>query len=129
MEQELFYTMNIKVAAALLTLGFRPNVRPVERIVRQDGIESVVFWFDAQNDDGVKAIDVMNGMTKGGEKLAKTDPENPINYMRCFAANRDEMVNLIKQTPRKVVVEKNGTKAMLSENASEQAKIKAAKFL
>ena len=84
--------MNLKVAAALATMGFEASHPPVTRIVREDGIESTIFWFEATNDRGEKAMDIASGMTKGGDALDKSDPENVINYMRCFAANRDEML-------------------------------------
>jgi len=129
MAQELFHTMNLKVAAALATMGFEANHPPVTRIVREDGIESTLFWFEATNDRGEKAMDIANGMTKGGEALSKSDPENVINYMRCFALNRDEMVGLIKNTPRQIEVKKDGRKMLLSENASDETKRKSATML
>lgn len=121
--------MNLKVAAALATMGFNANNPAVTRIVREDGIESTLFWFQAVNDRGEKAMDIANGMTKGGESLSQSDPENAINYMRCFAANRDEMVGLIKNTPRQIEVKNGSRKMLLSENASDDAKRKAAEIL
>lgn len=129
MAQELFHTMNLKVAAALATMGFEASHPPVTRIVREDGIESTLFWFEATNDQGAKAMDVASGMTKGGPALDKSDPENPINYMRVFAANRDEMIGLIKNTPRQIEVKKDGRKMLLSENASDETKRKASAIL
>lgn len=129
MTQDLFHTMNLKVAAALATMGFEANNPPVLRIVRDDGVESVQFWFEATNNRGEKAMDIAKGMTKGGDALNKSDPENVINYMRCFAQNRDEMVSLIKNTPRQIEVKNGGRKMLLSENASDDAKRKAAAML
>jgi hypothetical protein len=68
-------------------------------------------------------------MTKGGESLNESDPENIINYLRCFAANRDEMIGLIKNTPRQVEVKNGGRKMLLSENASDETKRKSAAML
>jgi len=129
MTQELFHTMNIKVAAALATMGFEANTPPVTRIVREDGNESVIFWFEATNDRGEKAMTIAHGMTKGGESLNEADPENIINYLRCFAANRDEMIGLIKNTPRQVEIKNGGRKMLLSENASDETKRKSAAML
>lgn len=128
MTQELFHTMNLKVAAALVTLGFEVNTPPITRIIREDGVESTLFWFSGTNREGMKAMDVANGMTKRGDELSKSDPENPINYMRVFASNRDEMIGLIKNTPRQIEVKKDGRKLLLSENASDEARLKAAKI-
>lgn len=129
MTQELFHTMNIKVAAALATMGFEASSPPVTRIVREDGIESTLFWFEGSNDRGEKAMDIANWMTKGGDALNKSDPENVINYMRCFAQNRDEMVGLIKNAPRQIEVKNGGRKMLLSENASDETKRKSAAIL
>ena len=120
--------MNLKVAAALATMGFEANNPPVLRIVRDDGIESVQFWFEATNSMGEKAMDIANGMTKGGEALSKSDPENVINYMREFAAHRDGMIGLIKSTPRQIEVKKGGRKMLLSENATDEIKRQSAQI-
>jgi hypothetical protein len=61
-------------------------------------------------------------MTTGGEKLMQNNPESVINYMRCFAANRDELVADIKATPRMIEIEKDGRKFAISENASAEIK-------
>jgi hypothetical protein len=124
------YTSNLKAATALATLGFKfaPG-NPVTRIVRTDGKESTVFWFEAVNREGRKAAEVILGMTKGGEDLDKSDPENIVNYLRSFAANRDVLVDIIRGTPRMIEIERNGKRIAISENASEEMKRKFASKL
>ena len=129
MTQEFFHTSNIKVATALVTLGFELCKQPVTRTVRDDGKESTVFWFHPRNAEGKSAMDVFRGMTKDGEALNARDPENPINYLRSYAANRDEIVSLIRNTPRQVVIERNGRKIAIREDASEETRRKVSKFL
>lgn len=126
-KQELFHTINLKVATALLTLGFEKVT--ISKIVRADGKESVVFWFNAANADGLRADTVLDGMTRGGDALAEKDPENPINYMRVFAHNRDELVADIHKTPRMVEVAKDGRRVLIAETASEETKRKIAEML
>ena len=126
---KLFQTINLKAAVALATLGFKPNIPPVTRIVRQDGKESTVFWFDGINDKGQEASEVYRAMTKDGEDLEKRDPENPINYIRSALANRDVLVELIRNTPRIVEIERNGKKIAISENASMETKKSISKLL
>ena len=126
---KLFQTINLKAAVALATLGFKPNIPPVTRIVRQDGKESTVFWFDGINDKGQEASEVYRAMTKDGEDLEKRDPENPINYIRSALANRDVLVELIRNTPRIVEIERNGKKIAISENASMETKKSMSKLL
>jgi hypothetical protein len=65
-------------------------------------------------------------MTKGGEDLDKSDPENIVNYLRSFAANRDVLVDIIRGTPRMIEIERNGKRIAISENASEEMKRKFA---
>ena len=126
---KLFQTINLKAATALATLGFRLNSTPVTRIVRQDGKESTVFWFDGINDKGQDASEIYRAMTKEGEELERKDPENPINYIRAALANRDVLVDLIRNTPRIVEVERNGKKIAISENASVETKKSMTRFL
>jgi hypothetical protein len=128
--EEYFYTANLKAATALATLGFKlKNPNPITRTIRNDGKESTVFWFDSLNELGEKAEDVYSGMTKGGEELDKTDPENIINYLRAYAANRDVFVDLIRNTPRMLEVITNGKHILIREDASEEDKKNIAKMI
>jgi hypothetical protein len=124
---ELFHTTNVKVATALLTLGFEKIT--ISSMTRSDGQNSIVFWFTGTNADGLKAFEVFHGMTKGGEALSRKDPENVINYLRCFAGNRDQLIADIKHTPKMVVIEKDGQKIAISSTASEETKRQIAEMI
>ena len=118
----MFHTTNLKAATALVTLGFELLNPPVTRTVRDDGEDSTVFWFEPRNKEGKKAIDVYRGMTKGGEDLNESDPENPINYIRTALGNRDELISLIRNTPRNVVIKRMGRSIAIREDASKEQK-------
>jgi hypothetical protein len=129
-QEEFVYTANLKAATALATLGFGLKYpQPVTRTVRTDGKESTVFWFNSTNDRGERAEDVILGMTKGGEKLEQEDPEHIVNYLRAYAANRDALVDIIRQTPRRIVVETKGKRILVREDATEADKKELAKHL
>ena len=124
---ELFHTTNLKVATALLTLGFEKVT--ISKMTRADGQNSIVFWFAGTNADGIKARDVFHGMTTGGEALARKEPEHIVNYLRCYANNRDELIADIHNTPDMVVIEKDGQKIAISKNASEKTKRQIAEMI
>ena len=126
-KMELFHTTNLKVATALLTLGFEKVT--ISKMTRADGQNSIVFWFTGTNADGLKARDVFHGMTKGGEALARKEPEHIVNYLRCYANNRDELIADIHNTPDMVVIEKDGQKIAISKNASEEMKRQIAEMI
>lgn len=123
----LFHTTNLKVATALLTLGFEKIT--ISSMTRTDGQTSTVFWFSGNNADGLSASAVYHGMTNGGNALNRKDPENIINYLRCYAGNRDELITDIKATPRTIVIEKEGQKIAISEHASEETKRQIAEII
>lgn len=126
---KLFQTINLKAAVALATLGFKPNNPPVTRMVRADGKESTVFWFDATNDKGEDAASIYRLMTKDGDELEKKDPENPICYIRAALLNRDKLVDWIRETPRIIEITRNGKRIAISENASAETKKEMSAFL
>ena len=126
-KMELFHTTNLKVATALLTFGFEKVT--ISKMTRADGQNSIVFWFAGTNADGIKARDVLHGMTKGGEALARKEPEHIVNYLRCYANNRDELIADIHNTPDMVVIEKDGQKIAISKNASEDMKRQIAEMI
>jgi hypothetical protein len=129
-QEEFVYTANLKAATALATLGFGLKYpQPVTRTVRNDGKESTVFWFNSTNDRGEKAEEVILGMTKGGDKLEQDDPEHIVNYLRAYAANRDALVDIIRQTPRRIIVETNGKRILVREDATDADKAELAKRL
>jgi len=116
---EIFHTTNLKVAAVLSTLGFETHTPPVTRIVREDGRESIVFWFKPTNADGQAALTIYHQMTKGGEKLNAEDPENVINFVRIAMANLDEWRSLVRDCPRDVCIVTNNGRISIREGASE----------
>jgi hypothetical protein len=129
-KEEYVWTANLKAATALATLGFAlksPN--PVTRTIRSDKKESTVFWFDSTNDRGDRAEDILLWMTKGGEELEKRDPEHLVNYLRAYAANREALVDIIRGTPRHIVIERNGKRIAVREDATEEDKKALAKHL
>lgn len=129
-QEEYFYTANLKVATALVTLGFAPKMpNPITRTIRSDGRESTVFWFDATNKDGMQADEVFKGMTKGAEDIEKVDPENPINYIRAALQNREVLVDWIRATPQRVEVEIKGKKLLIRRDASEEDKKRLLKYI
>jgi len=119
-KEEFVWTSNLKAATALATLGFSlKHPSPVTRTIRTDKKESTVFWFNSTNDNGDRAEDILLWMTKGGDDLEKSDPEHLVNYLRAFAANRDALVDIIRSTPRHIVIETQGKKILVREDATE----------
>lgn len=123
----LFHTTSVKVATALLTLGFEKIT--ISSMTRTDGATSIVFWFAGANADGLTASAVHHGMTKGALALARSEPENVINYLRCALNNRDELIADIHATPKMVVIEKDGQKIAISATASEETKRQIAEII
>jgi hypothetical protein len=68
-------------------------------------------------------------MTKGGDDLERNDPEHIVNYLRAYAANRDALVDIIRQTPRRIVVETNGKRILVREDATDAERREIAKHL
>jgi hypothetical protein len=129
-KEEFVWTANLKAATALATLGFgMKNPNAVTRTIRSDKKESTVFWFNSTNDKGDHAEDILLWMTKGGEELEKSDPEHIVNYLRAYAANRDALVDIIRNTPRHIIIERNGKKIAIREDATEEDKKEIAKHL
>jgi hypothetical protein len=91
-------------------------------MVRPDGKESTVFWFDELSTTGAKARDVVLGMTKEADALDASDPENPINYIRAALLNRDTLVDLVHSTPRRIIIERNGKRIAIREDATDADK-------
>ena len=127
---QLFHTSNLKLAASLATLGFELHESPVTRQVRNDGNESTVFWFKATHPQtGESAFEVFQNFTKRADFFTESNPEHPLNYMRAVLHNRDEFVDLIRNTPRDVVIERNGRRIAIRETASDETKKKFAALL
>ena len=127
----VFSTRDLKLAAILATLGFEfeAPTRPATRIRRESGDESTVFHFLANHPTtGQRADDVMRAFAKG-DALLEAEPESPVAYMLAVLRNRDELVSVVKQTPRQVVFERNGKIISISENATPEDKARFAKFI
>ena len=127
----VFSTRDLKLSAILCTLGFNFEnpATPATRIKRESGEESTVFHFiPAHPETGQHAEDVMRGFAKG-EDYITANTETPLAYMMAVLRNRDELVSVVKQTPRQVVFERNGKIISMSENATPADKARFAKFI
>jgi hypothetical protein len=129
---QLFSTQNLKVASVLTALGFNfeNDAAPVTRVSRQNGNESTVFWFHALHPTTGQTADQVNRwMTVEGDDFCDKNPEHPVAYMRAALMNRDELVGVVKRTPRMCVIERNGKTIAISEHATDEDKKRFAKFL
>ena len=127
----VFSTRDLKLAAILCTLGFsfENPAAPATRIKRESGEESTVFHFIASHPQtGQQASEIMRSFA-AGEDYITTHTETPLAHMMAVLRNRDEMVGVVKQTPRQVVFERNGKIISISENATAEDKARFAKFI
>jgi hypothetical protein len=127
----IFSTRDLKLASILTTLGFEFEnaATPASRIKRESGEESTVFHFLANHPtSGQTADEVMRAFAAGEDYIAAHQDE-PLAYMLAVLRNRDELVSVVKQTPRQVVFERNGKIISISENATEADKKRFAKFM
>jgi hypothetical protein len=128
---DLFHTVNLKLASALLTLGWNLyEQEPVTRIVNPDQTETTRFFFLSRHPEtGASAFEVFKNFEKHAEVFATADPEHPLNYIRAALYNRDELVGLVKRTHRMVSIHRNGKRIAISEHADAETKQKLAKFI
>lgn len=127
----IFSTRDLKLAAILATLGFEFEnpAAPATRIKRESGDESTVFHFLSSHPaTGQRADEVMRSFAKG-EEFVSANPESPLAYMLAVLRNRDELVTVVKQTPRQIVFTRNGKIISMSENATAEDKARFAKFI
>jgi hypothetical protein len=130
MNQELFYTSQIKVAAALVTMGFERAEPRITKIRREDGSSSIVFWFNPRNRDGVMARDVFRKMTRDADAFLASHPDDPINWMRCVQFARDGLVSEIHEAQAKVEVRgSSGHRAAITATATDAQKDQIARIL
>jgi hypothetical protein len=127
-QQKLFHTMNLMVADILLTYGF--ELVTFTHIVRSDGKQSKQFWFSSDSKEcAMDAQQVADFATTKHEQLAATDKEHPILWMRAALMNRNQLVEIIKQSPRMIEITNGGRKCLIAESASEETKRQVAEML
>lgn len=128
---DLFHTTSIKLAAALVTLGWNLyEAEPVTRLVNEDKSETTRFFFQSRHPEtGESAFDIFTKFDKQAEVFNSTDPEHPLNYIRSALLNRDELIGLVKRTHRLVTISRNGKRIAISERADAETKKNFARFL
>lgn len=114
----IFSTRDTKLATLLTTLGwqFENPSAPATRIKRESGEESTVFHFLASHPETSQpAEEIMGWITNGFP-----DPEHPAAYIQAALKNRDELLTVVKRTPRQVVFQRKGKLISISEHATEE---------
>jgi hypothetical protein len=116
------------VADILLTYGF--ELVTFTHIVRSDGKQSKQFWFSSDSKEcAMDAQEVADFATTKHEQLTATDKEHPILWMRAALMNRNQLVEIIKQSPRMIEITNGGRKCLIAESASEETKRQVAEML
>jgi hypothetical protein len=104
----LVYTQDIKLAAALLTLGAKPHEdRFIERI-EKEGHESCYFVFNPSSkvigcESVQDAVRVWLNQEQW-EQWEKRNPEAPLAYMRGGFHNRERLLDLVKMVRKTVAI-------------------------
>ena len=127
----IFSTRDLKLAAILCTLGFNFEnpAAPATRIKRESGEESTVFHFLAGHPETSQQAEEVMRSFAAGEDYITAHTETTLAHMMAVLRNRDELVAVVKQTPRQVVFERNGKVISISENATAEDKARFAKFI
>jgi hypothetical protein len=108
---------------------FENPATPATRVKRESGEESTVFWFKANHPEtSQQASEVMRWVTADADAFCEKEPEHPVAYMLAALRNRDELLRVVKATPRQIVFQRNGKIISISENATEADKKRFAKF-
>lgn len=127
-KKAMYHTMNLMVATILMSYGFK--LITYTHIKRSNGKESKEFWFDTISPTcELTAEEAAFYVTKGVETLQAKDAEHPLLWMRAVLMNRNQLVEIIKAAPRMVEITNGSRKALIAENASEDAKRKIAAML
>lgn len=143
LKQDWFDTINLKAAAAIAAFGIEKLTTC--RIFRDDGKESVIFWFGGSEGDTPKAESIHHWMTKGNDEtkdaeeilLSQLSKDQRVlfykaacNYIYCAAHSRDNLISDIKHFPMMAeCVSKNGIKFLIPIDATEETKRKIAAML
>ena len=101
MAETVYYTRDVKLAAALTALGFKPrNPNPMERIVK-NGEPFCMIYFE--NDPGIS--DYMKAWSSPTDTFDESKAGHPLNdsnhhfwYMRAALRNRDRLVDASKKS-------------------------------
>ena len=115
------FTKDTKLASCLCTLGI--PMRPQDPImdVRNGNDRTVQYFFLEKSPDGSKTFrQVVNDWNN--QDLHKTDPENPINYIKCALYNREKLLDLINKTVPLGMIQRGDKCLLISLKASEQTK-------
>ena len=126
--QKLYHTLNLTVADILLTLGFK--LETFTHIVRSDNKESKEFWFAAESDKcEFQADKVAHYATKGARELEAINPEHPILWIKAALENRNQLIDIIKKSPRMVTIYNGEKTALIAETASAETRRQVAELL
>jgi len=113
----LFFTKNLKLACALLTMGHKLK-EGQSCSIEENGKTELSFIFDNTNSA------VSQDANKWIAGLEKMDLEEPLAYLWAYAHNRDRLLDIIKQSIPMVRV-RYGSKILLyPKNATAEQKRK-----
>jgi hypothetical protein len=121
MTRESYIEINdLALVSVLLALGIPFCDEPFIKVKTVRG-EQYKFFLKEESTCGMyKTLEMMRAWSD--ENFHVQNPEHPLAYMKCAYTNRNGLLDVVNQSSELVVIEKNGKKAVLSKNASEETK-------
>lgn len=123
MQRESYIEVNdLSLVSCLLDLGIPFCDEPFIKVKTERG-EQYKFFLKGESECGLyKTLDMIKAWYD--EKFHVQNPEHPLAHMKCAYTNRNGLLDVINKQVELVVIEKNGKKAVISKNASEELKRK-----
>lgn len=113
---------DLSLVSCLLALGIPFCDEPFIKVKTEKG-EQFKFFLKGESECGdYKTLEMIKAWYS--EDFHVENPEHQLAYMKCAYQNRHGLLDVINKQVELVVIEKNGKKAVISKNASEDLKRK-----
>ena len=121
-QDNLVFTRDVKIAAALVALGCRMPERAIEQIQNGTTEPYCLFYFynEGMTSMYVKAWNAPSDSYKDPDSDDKSlcNPDHPLWYMRAHSRNRERLVMSIKRAVKTFLVKRNGKTYVMTKNSN-----------
>lgn len=123
MNRESYIEINdLSLVSCLLALGIPFCEQPFIKVKTVKGEQYKFFLQESSTCGEFQTLKMMNAWND--PQFHIDNPEHPLAYMKCAYTNRNGLLDVVNQSVELVVIEKNGKKAIISKDASEDLKAK-----
>ena len=126
-KEKVVICTDLTLVSALVTMGIPFAEKPFDKVITEKGVHYTFFLNSVSNCGEYSTKELIQYWND--DNFVVENDEHPFAFIKLAFKNRDQLLDLVKQSKSTYVYERNGKTALIGEDLDEETKIQILKRL